>query len=243
MAAPGSLAPAWLAVLALVAAGLALFLLTWRAPPDLPREGDGPGRVAGRPLAALPLAALALAGAIWAVYNGALVLAFGFGPTLLTERGWSLAAASSTTSIVLWLMVVSVPLGGLMADRSGRRDTVLALGLAGFAAMLVAAVLAPLWAVPAIFVGLGLTCGISGGPILSLPSRVLRPEARALGMGVFFTFSYAALMVSPTLGGWLAERTGDAGTAFVLGAVMLASGLPALGLFRRRAALERFPPP
>ncbi|MEZ5906564.1 MAG: MFS transporter [Geminicoccaceae bacterium] len=45
LAAPGSLAPAWLAVLALVAAGLALFLLTWRAPPDLPREGDGPGRV------------------------------------------------------------------------------------------------------------------------------------------------------------------------------------------------------
>ncbi|MEZ5906565.1 MAG: hypothetical protein R3C69_16215 [Geminicoccaceae bacterium] len=63
-----------------------------------------------------------------------------------------------------------------MADRSGRRDTVLALGLAGFAAMLVAAVLAPLWAVPAIFVGLGLTCGISGGPILSLPSLASAPR-------------------------------------------------------------------
>ena len=153
----------------------------------------------------------------------ALVMVFGFGPTLLNERGWSLAAASSTTSIALWLMVVSVSLGGFVADRSGRRDTVLAIGLAGFAVLLIAAVLAPLRAVPAIFVGLGLFCGISGGPILSLPSLVLRPEARALGMGVFFTFSYLALMVSPLLGGWLAERTGDAGTAFVLGAAMLAA--------------------
>lgn len=228
MADPGNLAPAWLTVLALVALGFALFLLAWRSPPAASANEAGAGRAV-----ALPLVALSLAGAVWALYNGALVMVFGFGPTLLSERGWPLAEASSTTSIVLWLMVVSVPLGGLLADRSGRRDTVLALGLAGFALLLVAAALAPLRAVPAIFVGLGLVSGISGGPILSLPSLVLRPETRALGMGVFFTFSYLALMISPTLGGWLAERTGDAGTAFVLGAAMLVLGLAALGLFRR----------
>ncbi len=232
MAAPGNLAPAWLTVQALVAAGFVLFLLAWRAPPDAPNHTAAAGRAG-----ALPLLALTLAGAVWALYNGALVMVFGFGPTLLSERGWPLAEASSTTSVVLWLMVVSVPLGGLLADRSGRRDTILALGLVGFALLLVAAVLAPLWAVPAVFVGLGLFCGISGGPILSLPSLVLRPENRALGMGVFFTFSYLALMVSPVLGGWLAERTGDAGTAFILGAVMLALGVAALGLFRRNLAL------
>ncbi len=230
VAAPGSLEPAWLTVLALVATGLVVFLVAWRAPPEAPAQAVGAGQAG-----ALPLVAILLAGAVWALYNGALVMVFGFGPTLLSERGWPLAAASSTTSIVLWLMVVSVSLGGLVADRTGRRDTVLALGLAGFAILLVAAVLAPLRAVPAIFVGLGLFCGISGGPILSLPSLVLRPETRALGMGVFFTFSYLALMVSPTIGGWLAEDTGDAGTAFVLGAVMLVLGLVALVSFRRSA--------
>jgi cyanate permease len=59
------------------------------------------------------------AGLVWGFYNAALGVVFGFGPLMLVERGWTLAAASSATSIVLWLVVISVPLGGVIADRSG----------------------------------------------------------------------------------------------------------------------------
>jgi cyanate permease len=41
---------------------------------------------------------------------------FSFGPSMLDERGWSISAAGSVISIVLWLAVISVPLGGFLAE-------------------------------------------------------------------------------------------------------------------------------
>src|SRR5207253_2657784 len=64
--------------------------------------------------------AVVCAGLIWGLYNIAFVMIFSFGPSMLVERGWSIPAAGSIISIVLWLSAVSVPLGGLLADRSGR---------------------------------------------------------------------------------------------------------------------------
>ena len=126
-----------------------------------------------------------------------------------------------------------IPIGGYLADRSGRRDTIIATGLLGFALTLIAALYVPLWAVPGVFVLLGLIAGLPAGPIMSLPSMVLRAENRALGMGVFFTIYYVAFMVTPAIAGWLADQAGTASAPFILGAVMLAVCLAALGLFRR----------
>src|SRR5258707_1615984 len=60
--------------------------------------------------------AMIAAGLIWGLFNVGFAVIFSFGPSMLVERGWSIAAAGSTISIVLWLAVVSVPLGGLIAD-------------------------------------------------------------------------------------------------------------------------------
>jgi MFS family permease len=95
---------------------------------------------------------------------------------------------------------------------------------------------APAVAVPGIFLPLGLVLGLAAGPIMTLPSQVLQPEARAFGMGLFFTLYYVAMMVAPTLAGAIAERVGSAGAAFFLGAAILALGAVVLGLFRRAAA-------
>lgn len=66
------------------------------------------------------LGATLAAGFAWGLYNAAIAMVFGFGPLVLAERGLSGTEASARTSLMLWLMVVSVPLGGLLADAIGR---------------------------------------------------------------------------------------------------------------------------
>ena len=160
-------------------------------------------------------------------------MVFGFGPAMLAERGFSTSAASSTTSVALWLVALSVPLGGLVADRIGQRDTVLVAGLLSFAAVLV---LAP-HGKPLLvaFAAIGLVGGIAAGPIMSLPSEVLRPGNRAQGMGVFFTLFYLFVVTAPIAAGHAAERGGSAAIAFTIGAAMLCVCCACLMLFRSLA--------
>src|SRR5947199_5456293 len=124
---------------------------------------------------------------------------FSFGPSMLVERGWSIAAAGSTISIVLWLAVVSVPVGGVLADRSKRPELILVAGRIVFAILMM--LLPRSGAVILIVVALGLVCGQPAGPIMSLPARVLQPATRAIGMGRFFTVFYACMMLGPLVGG------------------------------------------
>src|SRR3979411_2467449 len=97
-----------------------------------------------------------------------------FGPSMLVERGWSITAAGSTISIVLWLAVISVPFGGFIADRTGRPELILVAGCIVFAVVMMS--LPRGGAVILAFVALGLACGQPAGPMMSLPARVLRPE-------------------------------------------------------------------
>jgi MFS family permease len=232
-AAAGGLASAWGAVLLLIAAALVLFVIGHRAPDS----GASAAHVVRT--RRLPLGAVVLAGWIWAFYNAAIGMVFSFGPVLLVARGQSLAAASSVTSLYLVLMAISVPLGGVIADRTGRRDVVIAASLAGFGVLLAAAVWLPVGWVPAAFVVMGLISGLAAGPVMGLPSLVLSPQARAFGMGVFFTIYYAVFMVAPMFAGWLADLAGDAAMPFMLGVLMLLSCLAALWWFRRAAVAAR----
>lgn len=70
---------------------------------------------------------------------------------------------------------------------------------------------------------------------MTLPSVILQPEARAFGLGVFYSIYYGVMMVAPTATGALADRVGSAGIVFIFGSFMLFVGIIALGLFRRVA--------
>lgn len=224
--------PAQAVVLGVTLAGLALFLAG-----TPPAPAGGAAAVPAVPLRGAPLAATLAAGSIWGLYNGALGMVFGFGPAMLVERGWALAAASASTSLVLWVAAVSIPLGGYLSDRTGRRDLVMVLGFGGFAAALL---LAPdAGSVIPLFVLLGVFAGLSAGPIMSLPAAVLAPGNRALGMGVFFTMFYAGVVFAPMLAGLLSEASGTSKTAFHLGAAML--GLCGLALWMFRTLVDRLP--
>lgn len=215
----------FLAAGALTAFGI-LLIAFYQSPPAATASAAGSVR-----LDLLALLAVIVAGAIWGLFNVGFAMIFSFGPSLLAERGWSIAAAGSAISLVLWLSVISVPAGGFIADRTGRPLT-----LAVTASLAVALLLA--WlprsdAVITILVLIGLISGHPAGPIMSLAARVLAPETRAIGMGVFYTVFYAAMMLGPAAAGRLAKSAGSAGVALDLGALTVLACPPLMWLFER----------
>ena len=132
---------------------------------------------------------------IWGLFNIGFTMIFGFGPSMLVERGWSITTAGSAISIVLWLTVPTATIGGLLADRTGHHNTIMVSCFLVFAMLL--AVASRTEAIIAILIALGMSCGLAIGPILSLPARVLEPETRAIGMGVFFLFPILAWFWDP----------------------------------------------
>ncbi len=233
LAANGGLLTVQLAVAAAIVAALAALLVCYRAPTQAGPLTGVPDRAATAAASAWPQAtartAVLIAGLVWGFYNAALGVVFGFGPLMLTERGWTLAAASSATSIVLWLVVISVPLGGVISDRSGRHITVLIGSCIVLAVALLAAARSEVTV--AAFAVLGLLGGFGAGPIMSLPSRVLKPETRALGMGLFFTMFYVMQAAGPWIAGRASGYTGHAATAFDVGALFLVAAIALVGVF------------
>ena len=203
-----------LAVAAFIAFGVVLLALFYQPPAAAPAASSTTATRLDRSAAL----AVIVAGLNWGLFNVGFAVIFSFGPSMLVERGWSIASAGSAISIVLWLAVFSVPFGGFLADRTGRPQAMMV------GACLVAALLM-IWLprsgmVIATVVALGLVGGAPAGPIMSLPARVLQPATRAIGMGLFFTMFYGCMMLGPVVGGALAKWTGSAAAAFDFGAAM-----------------------
>jgi MFS family permease len=203
-----------LAVAAFIAFGVVLLALFYRPPADAPAAAMASARL-DRPAAL----AVIVAGLIWGLFNIGFVVIFSFGPSMLVERGWSIASAGSAFSIGLWFAVFSVPFGGWLADRTGRPQTILVAASIVFAALMI--LLPRTGAIIATIIALGLVAGQPAGPIMSLPARVLQPATRAIGMGLFFTMFYGCMMLGPAVGGAFAKWAGSAGAAFDFGAVMV----------------------
>jgi MFS family permease len=219
-------AAVYLSVAALIAIGIALLLAGYRPAPGVATAQTAPARPDGRAI----LAVIA-AGLIWGLFNTGFAIIFSFGPTLLTERGWSITAAGSAISIVLWLSVVSVPAGGFLADRIKRPYSIMTAGFVLVAALMLSLPRGD--AVIAVVIALGLVGGLPAGPIMSLPASVLAPATRAIGMGIFYTVYYAVMMLGPVIGGACAKWYGTAAAAFDFGAGAALLCLPLLLAFNR----------
>jgi MFS family permease len=201
-------------VMALIVVAFLGLLLIYRAPQDHAQAGVvSSGKVQG----ALFWAVLT-AGAIWGIYNAALAIVFSFGPQLFVSRGMGLAEAGYVTSLVLWCLAIMGPIAGHLADRSGRRLLIIAIGNLSFAffVMLGAIIETSVLCVIAI----GLSSGVAVGAMVSLPSLILPPAARAVGMGIFFTVYYACIAAGPMMAGVVSEWVSLAAT-FHLAAVLL----------------------
>jgi len=206
---------AHLGVAAFAAGGIVLLAILYRPPTDVAvASTTAPSRLDRNAL----LAVIA-AGLIWGLFNVGFAVIFSFGPAMLVEHGWSIAEAGSTISIVLWISVMSVPLGGFLADRTGRPASIVVASALLTASLMV--LLPRSGQVLLIVVALGLISGLPAGPIMSLPARVLQPQTRAIGMGVFFTVFFACMMLGPVIGGACAKWAGSAAAAFDFGAAMI----------------------
>jgi MFS family permease len=228
IAAAGGLVPtSWAVVACLVAALVALAIL-YRAPPHVPksaarRRSIWPG---GR-----AMWAVLAAGLVYGIYNAGIVAVFTFAPLMLMERGWPMAEAGSSTSLFLWLFALSVPAGGVLADRTGRSTAILLGGLACFA---VGLVLTPRIDAPiTLLVVLGIASGLPCGPIMSLAARALEPETRSVGIGICFTVYYLVQVAAPWFFGRAAEIGGGPRMAFDMAAASLCVGGLAWVFYRR----------
>jgi MFS family permease len=227
-----SLNVAMLAVSGFAALAFVVFAIGYRAPAQIESAN-----LVKLPLRGAILGAVICAGLIWGLYNAALGMIFGFAPAMLAERGWSATAASSATSIVLWIVAISVPLGGLLADHSKRVEAVLLSGLVVFGVMLAYA--ARTEAVYLSFALLGSVAGIPAGPIMSLPTKVLPPETRAVGMGLFYALFYLLVVLAPIVAGYLADIFGRTSIAFDLGVAMLAVSVMLMIAYRHLVKILR----
>ena len=220
---------AYLIVTATIGCGIVLLAALYQPPPNVVTAVTAAARLDRNGVIALIAAAL-----IWGLYNVSFANVFSFGPSMLVERGWSITAAGSAISIVLWLTVVSVPTGGFLADRIERPGLLIVAGCVVCAMLMI--LLPRSGAVIAITVALGLVCGLPAGSIMSLPARVLQPDTRAIGMGLFFTVYYAAMMLGPTIAGACAKWTGSAGAALDFGAATILACPVILWRFNRIVA-------
>ncbi len=217
---------AYLAVAALIGIAFVLLAAGYHSPANSVTMTATSARLDRR-----TVVAVIAAGLIWGLYNVGFAMIFSFGPSMLVERGWSIAAAGSAISIVLWLAVLSAPLGGFLADRTKQPQLILVAGCVVFAMLMVA--LPRSGAVVLTVAALGLVCGLPAGPMLSLPARVLQPATRAIGMGIFYTFYYATMMLGPVVGGACAKWTGSAAAAFDFGAAVILACPVLLWAFNR----------
>ena len=205
---------AYVSVAALIGLGMLLLVVGYRSPSVAAAAPSAASR-----LDCNTLFAVIIAGLIWGVFNIGFTMIFSFGPTLLVERGWSITAAGSAISIVLWLAAVSGIAGGVLADWTERPQSVLVIGCVLFALLML--VLPRSAAVIPLVIAIGAISALPAGPIMSLPARVLQPRTRAIGMGIFFTVFYAVMMLGPAIGGAIAKWTGSAAAALDFGTAAL----------------------
>lgn len=171
------------------------------------------------------------AGVAWGVYNAGYVIYLSFGPQVLQAQGQSALSAAGVISVASWLMIGSGALCGQIADRYRNRNLILMVCMSGaiFSLALLSLTDKPLLA----SILFGVVGMAPAGVIMALAGEALRPEARAFGMGVFFTIYHAIVMTAPPGAGALLDATGVAGAPIILGMTLFAVVVPATLFYRR----------
>jgi MFS family permease len=146
-------------------------------------------------------------------------------------RGASVGEAGGITGVALWISILSVPLGGLVADRLGRPRLLMMVGCVATAVTIACAARAP-W--PAFWlVASGILLGLPPGIMMALLPRAVRPEHLATALGVFYALFYLGMAVSQTVAGALRDLTGDASAPLLFASVLMALTVAAIAMFWR----------
>lgn len=216
------------------AAALALTMVGYRTAPVPPQ----PSGAAAIRLSRAEVGLVILAAVLWTLSNSAHSVVLAFGPGYVEHFGFTAVEAGAIVSVNIWIAVIMVPLGGLLASRIGRPNAFIALTAALGGAAIVAMAFYPgqfvLW-----FAVMGIFLFAPAGVYVSLPVEVLRPANRATGLGVFYTLWYAGMAGIPPVGGWTLDVSGEPAAPVLFAGILVLAILPMLVVFRlvqRRAA-------
>lgn len=214
----------------LCAIAMVLIATIYANPPELVKTVAQPGESVAGKLSAYELRGVVLSGCIWCLYNIAFILPLSFGPEYLVSQGLSLTSAGAIVSLTSWLFIPALPLGALLAERIGRPVTTMVVIFIAIAFLL--------WMIPFtsshifIFIMLGIIFAPAGGLIMALPAQILRPENRAVGMGIFFTIYYLGMGIFPALAGTIRDISGNPAAPLFLAGIAILCALLALAGFR-----------
>jgi cyanate permease len=196
----GGWAAAMLASAVLPVCCLGLVAFRYREDEGLPR----PAVTRLRPeISRRSLVLAATAGAVWGLYNVTYVVLVGALPDLFVNQGKSAAEAAATASILGWVLILSLPVGGYVAQRL----TAPIPWIAGFLVAVAASAagiaasggnLVSLLLFPILF-------GFPAGLIMATAAQMLPPAHRPAGMGVYFTMFYFLMAVLPGVAGLIRE--------------------------------------
>ena len=165
-----------------------------------------------------------VASLVWSLFNAGYVVYLSFAPGVLVAGGYEMVPALGVISLASWLMIFSGIACGLIADRSGQADLVLYICIAAAIFALLILFITPL-AIPSSLM-FGLLGMAPAGVIMALTTQAMKPENRAVGMGLFFTTYFLVQAPAPAIAGWLYDLTTDelwpilfAGTLFLFTAI------------------------
>ena len=175
----------------------------------------------------------ALPSATWVLFVGVFINRFGtfvmpFLAIYLTRRGYGLAAAGAAVSAYGGGHVVASMLGGHLADRIGRRNTIV---MSMFASSIAMTALSQARAYPVImlltFIA-GAMAEMYRPAATALIGDLVKPEQRIAAFGMYRWCVNLGFAAGPATAGFLANRSfllvflGDAATSLVFGIIALA---------------------
>ena len=149
-----------------------------------------------------------IAALVWALFNAGYVVYLSFAPRALVAGGYDMVPALTVISLGSWVMILSGAVCGQIADRSGKSDLILYICMAAAIVALFALFVTPL-AIPSSLL-FGLMGMAPAGVIMALTADAVKPENRAVGMGVFFSVYFLVQAPAPAIAGWLYDQTADA---------------------------------
>ena len=172
-----------------------------------------------------------VAGLIWMFYNVGYIVVVSFSPVLLVEKGFDAAGAGIIASFATWPLIFTIPIGGALADRTGRSEAIMVICFIAMALAMPFMLAAPS---PLVMLAIvGLLTGPPAGIIMALPARALRQESRHLGMGIYFTLYYLGMALLPGMAGWFRDLTKLSVAPLLFGSALLLIAAGCTAVFRR----------
>lgn len=215
--------------LPVILCGLCLLIVAgyYTDPQQSDKEFDLSIRQSGERFSTYEIRGVVLSGCVWCLYNVALILPLSFGSDFLISRGLSLTSAGTIVSMVSWLIIPAIPAGAWFAEQIGRPVTTMLVSFIVIAVLIGLIPFIPHYLI--LFIAIGIVFGPAAGLIMALPSKILRAENRAIGMGLFFSIYYLGMGLSAGAAGYLRDLTENPATPLYIASIaILLAGLTLL---------------